>query len=305
MPIIKVSSIKSNITITGITSSNVSSSVSGNMNLIQSQIKEKTNEYINIKNAVNILERYSNWNGYIKLYTEVESNFDVNDIVYITYTTPVTGSTIFNLDNNYNNVTQEYYNDPFDENISNYSLGYKILYTNKYKNELVINRYYNDITPGYTLSNQCLSKITCRKGNFFSDVSDGVVFYGGCNIFNDNFSVVQGIVSGSTISGATISCSDFSTTSDENGFYSINLPAGSNYITVSAASYITSGFTTTVINGQINTLNVLLTKVVTTTTTTAPTTTTTTTYFPTTTYMPTTTLIPLDFFEIFGKLYSL
>ncbi len=178
MPTIKVHSIKSTISITGITSANVSSSVSGNMNLIQSQIKEKNNEYINTKNAVNLLEKYSNWNGYIKLYTEVESNFDVNDIVYITYSkTSMDDTRVFNLDNNYNNEFKKYYDDPFDNDIEEYSFGYKILYVNKYKNELVINRHFNDITSGYVIANQCISKISCRKGNFFANISDGAVFF--------------------------------------------------------------------------------------------------------------------------------
>ena len=79
-------------------SSNVSSSLSGNMPLIQSQINLKTNDYININNAVKILENYSNHEGWIKLSTEIENNFAVNDIVYVT-NTEVTGSTIFNLEN--------------------------------------------------------------------------------------------------------------------------------------------------------------------------------------------------------------
>jgi hypothetical protein len=48
----------------------------------------KNNKYINVRNAVKILEKYSNWNGFIRLYTEVGSNFVVGDTVYITYTEP-------------------------------------------------------------------------------------------------------------------------------------------------------------------------------------------------------------------------
>ena len=40
-------------------SSNVSSSVSGNLDLINSQVFNKTYDYINIKNAVRILEIFS------------------------------------------------------------------------------------------------------------------------------------------------------------------------------------------------------------------------------------------------------
>lgn len=272
MPRIKIPAIKSTITInTGITSYDVSSSISGNMPLIQSQIKEKTNDYINVKNAVNILQKYSNWNGYIKIYTEVENNFNVGDIVYITYTEPtIDPNTVFSLDNNYNNTTYQYYDDPFDENIKEFSFGYKILFVNKYNNELVINRYYNDIPAGRKLSNQSLSKISLRRGTFFQDIMDGVVLYGTekllCNVFNGTFSIVEGIVSGVTyspystelISGATVIGVGISTTTDENGYYSLNLPVGNQSINFSATGYTSYTVNKTITSG-LNTLNVVLT----------------------------------------------
>ena len=53
----------------------------------------------------------------------------------------------------------------------------------------MINRYYNDtqILPNLKIKNQYLSKISCRGGIFFGDMSDGVVFYN-CDIVNGNFS---------------------------------------------------------------------------------------------------------------------
>ena len=272
MPTIKVPSIKSTINNSGITSSNVSSSISSNMDLIQSQISEKTNEYINVKNAVKILEKYSNWNGYIKLYTEVESNFNTGDTIYITYTEPTIDTTrVFNLDNSYNNFTHSYYDNPFDDNISKFAFGYKILYVNKYKNELVINRYYNDITPGFVLSNQCLSKVSIFNGTLFNDVADGVVFFGGqnlsCNIFSGEFSIIQGIVCGVTYStptyylltGATVICTFMHDNTDNNGFYSLNVPIGTQTIKYAAPGFITKTLTTSIITNKINKLDVTLT----------------------------------------------
>lgn len=253
------------ITISGVTSSNVSSSVSGNINLIQSQINQKTNTYINIKNAVNILETYSNWNGYIRLYTEVENNFDVNDIIYITYTEPIINSaTTFSLDNNYHNITKKYYDNPLDDNIREISFGYKILYVNKSKNEVVINRHYNDITPGYVLSNQRLSKVSCRGGDFYNNISDGSVFYN-CNILNGYFSTLQGIISGITISGstilsgATIYYAGLVTISDVNGFYSLNIPVGLDIIKCHSVGYITNTVSKNILANTINILNIILT----------------------------------------------
>jgi len=233
MPVLKISNVKNVVTTSDAKSSNVSSSVSGNIDFIQSQLNMKTNNYINIKNAVKILENYSNWNGYIKLYSEVESNFEVDDIVYITYTDPnIVSSTTFNLENP---------SVPFE----NFYVGYKILYTNKSKNEIVINRYYNDITKGYVLKNQYLSKISCRGGTFYGDVSDGVVYYN-CNILNGSFGIIYGIISGSTISGAEIICSGLNTFSDSHGNYTLSIPSGSNIIKCRATGYITKTLNTNI-----------------------------------------------------------
>jgi uncharacterized protein YjbI with pentapeptide repeats len=173
---------------TGALSSENSTSVSGNIGLIQSQINLKTNDYINIKNAVKILETYSNWNGYIKLYTEVESNFRLGDTVYITYTEPSVPTDTFNLENPAT---------PF----TNFYLGYKILYINSFRNEVVINRYFNDIPAGKKLKNQYLSKISVRGGNLVSGTLDGVVLYD-CDI-HSGVTFTQGVIKYCNISAIT------------------------------------------------------------------------------------------------------
>jgi hypothetical protein len=143
--------------------------------LIQANNTKK--EYINIKNAVKILETYSNWNGYIKLYTEVESNFEIGDTIYITYLELNDYPDVFRLDNS--NVIY-----------STYNFGYKILYVDKNKNEIVINRYYNDITTGYKLKHQYLSKVSCNGGIFYNNITDGAVFYNS-NVFSSQFSTMS------------------------------------------------------------------------------------------------------------------
>ena len=254
MPRLILASQKNIATIsTGVTLSNVSSSLSGNMDLIQAQINEKTNDYINIKNAVKILETYANWNGYIKLYTEVESNFSVNDIVYITYTesTIDTGIT-FNLENPSNFDTTP---------VSNYNfyVGYKVLYVNTYKNEVVINRYFNDITPGTILNNQYLSKVSCRGGNYYNNISDGVVYYN-CNVGTFGFlegHVYSGATTGTTITGATITIGSLvlSCTTDINGYYSFIVPTGTFLVNCSATGYASTGSTIVVTLASTTTLD--------------------------------------------------
>ena len=256
MPTIKIPSPKNTTTISA-KSSNVSSSINGNMELIQQQIAQKTNDYINIKNSVKILGNYSNWNGYIKLYTEVESNFEVDDIVYITYADPnIDLFRIFNLDNTYDKNTDTYLNDPFD---LEFGFGYKILYVNKYNNEVVINRYYNDITTGFVIENQFLSKVSCRGGNYFNSIADGVTYYD-CNFFNGEFGIISGITTSfGLIEGAIILCSGLWTTTDKNGLYSLTVPSGPNIIKIKAVDYITNSITINVLKNEINILNFNLT----------------------------------------------
>lgn len=189
MPILKLSKINNSITgSTKAVASNISSSVNGNINLIQAQISLKSEDYINVKNAVKILENYSNSNGYIKLYTEVESNFNINDTVYITYTEPSVDPTTFNLENP---------STPF----SDFYLGYKILNVNNYRNEIVINRYYNDIPAGQKLKNQYLSKISVKRGEFLFGTLDGIVLYD-CGI-HSGITFTQGVFKYCDISGIT------------------------------------------------------------------------------------------------------
>lgn len=164
------------------------SSVSANISSQQTKTANSINKYINIKNAVKILSNYSNWNGYIKLYTEVQSNFDVGDIVYITYTSPIGAVTNFNLENP-------------DTPYSEWFNGYTVLYTNKEKNEIVINREYNDITTGKVLLDQYLSRVSIRSGTFTGGVIDGLVFYN-ADIYS-GVSFTQGVFKYCNISNIT------------------------------------------------------------------------------------------------------
>lgn len=164
------------------------SSVSSNISSQQTKIDSKINQYINIKNAVKLLNNYSNWQGYTKLYTEIESNFEVDDIVYITYTSGSTPSNVFNLENP-------------DTPYSEWGMGYKVIAVNKSKNEIVINRDYNDITSGKLLSNQYLSRVSVRGGTFTKGIIDGLVFYN-ADIYS-GVSFTQGVFKYCNISNIT------------------------------------------------------------------------------------------------------
>jgi hypothetical protein len=244
MPRLKIANSKTRITKSEVRSSDVSSSVSGNIQVIKSQINLKNNDYINVKNACKILESYSNWNGYIKIYTEVENNFELGDTVYITYLEPTIDDSIFNLDN---------------LNAPDFYMGYKVLFVNHNKNEIVINRRFNDITSGKVLKDMAISKLTCRGGNYYQEIADGVVFFN-CNIFNSELATIEGYVSGSTgvVSGATILCVGLTTETNENGFYSFDVPTGENYVKCFADGYITQTQLKLIESGVVNVLDFIL-----------------------------------------------
>lgn len=245
MAVLKIAAIKPQVA-TSAKSGDMATSVSENFDLIKSQLNLKTNEYINIKNAVKILETYSNWNGYLKIYTEVESNFKVGDIVYVTHTEPTVGVDTFNLENP---------SIPF----ANYYLGYNVLYVNPAKNEVVIDRYFNDLT-GSTykyLKNQFLSKVSCRGGNYYNDISDGVVFYD-CNIIDSELAPLSGVVYGSVVSGATIRCAGLYTFSNYSGEYALNVPVGNTVINVRADGYISKTILANIKSGVVNNLDINL-----------------------------------------------
>ena len=163
--------------------------LSQQISAIQTKINDKSNFFINIKNAVKILEVYSNWNGYTKLYTEVESNFLVNDIVYITCVSTGSTSNTFNLQNS-------------DIPYSDFSMGYTVLYTNPSKNEIVINRLFNDIIPtGFLLKNQYLSKISCKNGSYYGGTADGAVFFQ-CDVYS-GLTFTQGVFEYCNLSNIT------------------------------------------------------------------------------------------------------
>lgn len=243
MSTVKVPNSNTIISQNEIVSSNVSNSLSGNMDLIKSQVNNKLNDYINIKNATKILEVYSNYNGYIKLYTEIQSNFNINDIVYITY---------YGLEENKENDTFSLQNPITPDDLNkNFYLGYKVLYVNEYKNEVVINKYYNDIPKNYRLRNQYLSKVVCRNTMVYNDELDGVVMFDNSHILNGTFyklggriysietNAETGIETESIISGATIYCNGIRTISDSGGTYLFDIPKGNNTIKVSSNGYIT------------------------------------------------------------------
>lgn len=131
-------------------------------------------------NAVKLLPVLSNNNGKIKLYTEINSNLKVGDVVYIMY--------------------DEYNNEIHDDCIiidsyveftgctNNIYLkqlqGYKVIEINDSNNEITIDRYFDSRFSGKKIYNHYISKIYVRNIIFSGGEIDGVSILKG--VFNDD-----------------------------------------------------------------------------------------------------------------------
>jgi len=85
-------------------------------------------------NSVKLIPKINSYNGYIQLYTELDSHIEVGDNVLITYS----GDTAELGDINLDNVYYSLQSDGFLYN--NYAQGYNVLYVNKNTNSFVIDR---------------------------------------------------------------------------------------------------------------------------------------------------------------------
>ncbi|MCB1712539.1 MAG: hypothetical protein KDH96_08730, partial [Candidatus Riesia sp.] len=165
-------------------------------------------------NAVELLPEIKNNNGYICLTTKVNSNLLIGDIVYIS---SISGDTSYYSDSTYilDNVIEisgctDWYYHP-------YLSGYKVVDINNNRNEITIDRYYNDKIKNKKIYDHYLSKISVtnmymRKGDIDCVLFKNVML----NEFSgstDDINLIQGIIlSGSTpswsgytyISGGTI-----------------------------------------------------------------------------------------------------
>lgn len=154
-------------------------------------------------NAVKLLPKVDNYNGYIKLYTELDSHIETNDIVYITYDGDLNNITLNDLIlDNYNTVLNS------NNNIYDlYSTGYKILYVNKNNNSIVINKKITDIDPNKSLNDHYVSKVSCfniniEKANIDSTlIKNGVI---NTTELQNNVNIIQCIMFNGDINNVNI-----------------------------------------------------------------------------------------------------
>ena len=126
-------------------------------------------------NAVKLLSKIQNSGGYIKLFTEVNSNIRVGDNVVISWYNSTNVLSGITLDNYYSNSGSTDY--PYSANAQNYN----VLYTDNTKNEIVINKNFTDISISsggtiYNFYDHYISKSSLIDVNWISGVTDGIIF---------------------------------------------------------------------------------------------------------------------------------
>lgn len=144
-------------------------------------------------NSVKLLPKINSYNGYIQLYTEIDSHIEEGDTIFITYS----GETS-NL-NNDDIILDNYINILYSSDFiyDSFTQGYTVLYVNKNINTFVINRLLQTIPPGKKLYGHFVSKIVCNNITLPKGTIDSTLFKDGdINLgeVTDNIDWLQGIM---------------------------------------------------------------------------------------------------------------
>jgi len=121
-------------------------------------------------NSVKILSTLNNYNGYIQLYTELDSHIEEGDVVFLTYSRslnkPIESDIV--LDNFLYTIDNGLY--------SEFSDGYLVIYVNKNNNTFVINRKIETVKLNKSILHHYVSKITINDANITNGSIDSSFF---------------------------------------------------------------------------------------------------------------------------------
>lgn len=141
------------------------------------------------RNSSLLINRIENDDGYLSIFTDIDTHVEKDDIVYIT---KVSGNS--NLDN-FNDF--KYDNEfPFTK----FNKGYKVLNVEKEKNKITINKIFRDRISNIDLSNHYVSLIKGEEG-IINNSNLNSVMWKKLNIKNSN--ILQGIFLNINSSGVT------------------------------------------------------------------------------------------------------
>jgi len=142
-------------------------------------------------NAVKLLPLVNSYDGYIQLYTEIDSHIEEGDNIFITFSGD--SSNYPNEDIILDNFI--YLNKSDDFIYSDFSTGYKVIHVNKNINSFVIDRHILTIPPNKKLYGHYVSKCVVNNIDIKNGSIDSTLFKN-INIMAQNNSVkwIQGIV---------------------------------------------------------------------------------------------------------------
>lgn len=205
----------------------------------------------NVSNAVKLLSKIDNKDSYMKLYTNVNSNFVVGDRVYIlSYNS---GDTNADLDNYLYYVSRSGTNIG-DITCEQYLQGYLVKEIDVNNNSIVINRMYSTLpsVSGITSDNFFISKTLMLDSVITGGELNGVVLKTtAINNTLGNVKWVQGIVLGGNINNLVLSDKYTNMTLSLNSF--INNGEISSYYTYNNDTYGYSVF-----SGKTSSLSITL-----------------------------------------------
>jgi len=124
-------------------------------------------------NAVKLLPKIDSYNGYIQLYTELDSHIEEGDIVFITFSGD-TNTLNYNIDVILDNYTTILYANDFIYNPD--SQGYKVIYVDKNINTFVIDKLIYTIPTNGKIYGHYVSKVICNNITINNAKVDGTVF---------------------------------------------------------------------------------------------------------------------------------
>jgi len=123
-------------------------------------------------NSVRLLPKIDSYNGYIQLYTELDSHIEEGDVIFISYS----GDTL-NLNSNTDVILDNYayfmYSDSFV--YDTIAQGYNVLYVDKNINSFVIDRLIISIPPKSKIYNHYVSRVVCNNITINSGKIDGTL----------------------------------------------------------------------------------------------------------------------------------
>jgi len=125
------------------------------------------NSYLELgtRNSVPLINRFSEEDGYLVLFTDLDSHIEKNDIVYITR-------------NSGNSELDNFEDYKFEDNypFTNFSQGYKVINVDKNTNKIIINKIFRDTISNLDLNGHYISVVKGEKGSISNCSINGTLW---------------------------------------------------------------------------------------------------------------------------------